>query len=70
MTPKERSEELISKFMGHVSYGRDHDDELWAKGNAKECAIICVEQIIVATGADKDENNGYWHRVLEHLKSS
>lgn len=60
MIPEDKSRELIDKYKVYSE----------TNGLAKQCAIICVEQIIIATGADKDENNGYWQRVLEYIKNS
>lgn len=67
MTPKERANELLSKF---------EQPSEQSKGNiwAKQCAIICVEQIIDAF-KEADGNQEcttihivhYWQEVLNHL---
>lgn len=75
MTPKERAEDLVSKYK--------YPDEQ-SSGNiwAKQCAIICVEQIIPCTWEwDTYKKNGYisvdeqtiteyWEEVLQILKNS
>lgn len=71
MTPEEKAEEIINKFKELYQYPTMSDfSKKLVSENAKSCAIICVEQIIGATGADKDENNGYWQRVIHYLKNS
>lgn len=48
MTAKEYAEELVSKFIPYVDdYGGFADIE---KDNAKECALICVEEILDENG--------------------
>lgn len=85
MSPKEQAEKLVDIFYqryaatdtcfgicennSDICDGTGHGCGLW-KQYARESAIICVEQIIQATGANKDENNGYWQRVLGHIKNS
>lgn len=72
MIPSEQATALVDKFYGIRCFPDDHtyDQEPTCHHQAKQCAIICVEQIIEATGADKDENNGYWQRVIHYLKNS
>ncbi len=48
MTPKEEAKKLIDKFKSYVSSETTskHHDENRQLSNAKECALICVEEII------------------------
>jgi len=42
-TPKEKAKELVEK---HMPYTRDWDIEKYALLNAKECALITVNEIL------------------------
>ena len=79
MSPAEKSNELLRIYEQHMSpYARGK------KQRAKECAIICVEQIIdlpvcwyskeLADKNDEDcphsATEEYWQEVLSHLKNS
>ena len=81
MSPEEKAHDLIVRF--YIL-----PDEVPAVGNlkgidsrqiAKQCAIICVEQIIEvawwsSTGIMEDpytiSPKEYWKEVLEHIKNS
>lgn len=67
--PKQKAEELINKFEDNLSYGCTH--------NAKQCAIICVEEIIEALKNPSTQKNAvlvlkkeleYWKEVLNQIK--
>jgi hypothetical protein len=71
MSPKEKSEELIDKFVVKCIH----------RTQAKNCAIICVEQIIEAnpyyfypgrkvTRIEDHSTIDHWKEILEHLKNS
>ncbi len=81
MTPEEKAKELIDKYW----MIEDCDDHQYQEGyvcshQAKQCAIICVEQIIEAAkniDNNLDEWEGvrmhpeiYWEEVLSHIKNS
>jgi len=82
MTPEEKAKELINKFIAHASWGRDSDDEEWANSSAKQCAIICVEQIMPCTwklstykkngyiSVAEETTTEYWQEVLSCLQNS
>ncbi len=63
MTPKEKAEDLVSKYK--------YPDEQ-SNGNiwAKQCAIICVEQILDAVTTIADKKYDYYKEVLNILKGS
>ena len=44
MTPKEKARELVAKFKPYSYSGRDEDRE-WRFENAKQCALIAVDEI-------------------------
>lgn len=87
MTPKERAKELIEKFEDVDDCDKHYNDRYSpCSHQAKQCAIICVEQIldsfdcninypdrILIGPSDKQTLIGgseYWEEVLEHLKQS
>jgi len=45
MTAKERAQELVDRFIDHVSYP-ERDEGEWRE-SAKEIATICVEEILL-----------------------
>jgi hypothetical protein len=74
MTPKEKAKELVDKFYqrfplkmnvitrkGDLSWEYDNWEE------AKQCALIAVDEIIEA-GKDVDEfANAYWYKVKAEI---
>lgn len=77
-TPEEKKNELIEKFKKYAneqsptSYDYNASEH---KKNAKQCAAICVEQLIESFGAytgmhDQeffDSERNYWQQVLNLL---
>lgn len=80
MTPEEKAQEIIDKYLP-LSYFGAHRDQ------AQKCATLCVEQIIEAlemfgytstfydsfvtgkmTTTEADNPTCYWSEVLEHIK--
>jgi hypothetical protein len=74
MSPKEKAEELINKFIPHADYWDCRNDEPLEEDHAKECALICVGEILeegaihygsyaVDYGREK-----YWLEVKKHIE--
>jgi hypothetical protein len=65
MTPKEKAEELVSKFRG--TFFRSMSDV-----DAKRCALIAVDEILdVITGIydyDFEVLNPYWKEVKKEIE--
>lgn len=59
MTPEAKAQELLEKY--YVIPGLD-------AYNAKQCARICVEEIIKHNPANFGYGKRYWAEVLTHLK--
>jgi len=62
MTPKEKAEELVNKFLISTPIGFHIDD-------AKQCALIAVDEIIklpIAIGID--DLITYWEEVKQELE--
>jgi hypothetical protein len=65
MNPKEKAKELVDKFfkpeLSHLLYGVLKYDE------AKQCAIIAVEEILEETLPDSGFK--YWHDVKTEIEN-
>jgi hypothetical protein len=73
MSPKEKAEELINKFIPHADYWDCRNDEPLEEDHAKECALICVDEIISAIieqaiSHPHLQNIGYWEKVKKHIE--
>jgi hypothetical protein len=74
MTPKEKANELVDKFyqtfpltMDLITTIRDLSWEYDSWNEAKQCALIAVDEIIEA-GKDVDEfANVYWYKVKAEI---
>ena len=74
MTPKEKAQELVDKFYQRFPLKMDvittRGDLSWEYDNweeAKQCALIAVDEIIEA-GKDVDEfANAYWYKVKAEI---
>jgi hypothetical protein len=70
MTPKEKAEELIDKFI--KVEGFDYDCEYIHKTMAKECALIAVDEIDKAIGWHPFEVPNkeieYWQQVKQEIE--
>ncbi len=69
MTPKEKANDLVGQFKLQI------DEELnngFTYDVAKQCAIICVEQIInllnEGFGVNVSIKKEYWNEVKEEIK--
>lgn len=77
-TPEEKSKELIEKFKPYAPFipYKDEKGNTWLYSaakeliNAKQCSIICVQEIIEALQSGYYTNTGrvqFWQQVLEYL---
>ena len=65
MTKKEKAKELVSQFEYYTynSFTTDYGDS-----NAKQCALIAVDEIIkVSTNSQNSEN--YWRQVKQEIEN-
>ncbi len=66
MEAKDRAKELVEKFKDYA-YVEWHggEDEMTNEIAAKECALICVDEIISALKKNNPEylKNTYWHPI-------
>jgi hypothetical protein len=69
MTPKEKAQELIKKFSFNTrcfSETKGWEDSFF---DAKECALIAVDEILSINSVDKDEDlSNYWEQVKQEIQ--
>lgn len=71
MTPKEKAEELRSRFSKHVQYWDCYNDIPLEENHAKQCALICVDEIRNSVTWSSDFNNekrNYWQEVKNEIE--
>ena len=61
MTPKEKAKELVSKFSSKLPFYSEKDN----LSKAKQCALICVDEIIKS---QEKSNDGYGGHSLTNLE--
>jgi hypothetical protein len=62
MTPKEKAEELYSKYYNRIEHSLSEDISGFEKDIVKHCALIAVDELIEEQGIE-EYNNGTWHRL-------
>jgi|APFre7841882590_1041340.scaffolds.fasta_scaffold280949_2 hypothetical protein len=77
MTPKEKAKDLVEKFKKYAYYPKTNDDEVFINqlnNNAKQCALIAVDEILweIIKYADNSreyvvENANYWQEVKTEI---
>ncbi|NDD85754.1 hypothetical protein EBZ38_15945 [bacterium] len=59
MTPKEKAEELVNKYLLATPVGFHIDD-------AKKCALICCDEVLGYMGADRGYE--FWTEVKQQIQ--
>ena len=62
ITAKEKAVELYTKY---EQLGRDFTRGVSMHEFAKQCALICCDQVLSDMGADR--GHSYWMEVKEHI---
>ena len=62
-TPQEKAVELYRKY---EQLGRDFTRGVSMHEFAKQCALICCDQVLSDMGADRGHR--YWTQVKEHVQ--
>jgi hypothetical protein len=60
MTPKEKANELVNKYLMNTPVGFHIDD-------AKECALIAVDEIIDLVKHIDVDSEDYWQKVKQEI---
>jgi hypothetical protein len=74
MTPKEKAEELVHKFKKYSYYPKTNNDMLFVNelnNNAKQCALIAVDEIIIALNFHQWQNTkqiDYYIEVRQEIE--
>ena len=63
MTPQEKAVELYSKY---EQLGRDFTRGVSMHEFAKQCALICCDQVLSDMGADR--GHSYWTEVKQEIE--
>jgi len=77
MTPKEKAKQLVNKFAIYLRANLMHDED--ADEDAKECALIAVDEIIKSSPARSPINDSldfmphfkavkYWEEVQQEIE--
>lgn len=66
MSPKEKAEQLVDKFLPMTRGEIYHGMMTNSREDAKECALICVDEIIPIL-MDADLDSSYWDKIKEEL---
>jgi hypothetical protein len=77
MTPKEKAEELVDKFMDYSEHRFNINNDLSPVYTAKQCALIAVDEIIkeCCKSSEKkdakyqDERINYWQQVKHEIEN-
>ena len=77
MKPKEKAIELVEKFIPDAKYWDCYFDEPLTENHAKNCALICVDELIKAFeqlsiedsgGINRDFGHSYWYDVKKEIE--
>ena len=63
MTPKEKAKELVNKFLACVRWKMGQED---VKERAKQCALICCNEVLGYMGADR--GTAFWQQVKQEIE--
>ncbi len=75
MTAKEKADDLINEFYRRIT-GADEDSYDHGWEDARECALLCVEEIDQAIDFDwmevqnLDRQHAYWQEVKEAIDNT
>ena len=71
MTPQEKAQELVEKFIKHTLVFDDRAGWLEDKNEAKQCALIAVAELLSET-EERDGmriiNSPYWLEVKQEIE--
>lgn len=74
MTPKEKAEQLANRFFFKSIFEITNEELKEERKNAKECAIICVDEIskneaLNSINSPHRNNVDYWLMVREEIQN-
>lgn len=66
MKAEEKAKELVEKFWNQFNYLVEYGD---TRSEAKQCALICVDEIIEAiNGLQYERKTDYWENVRKEIE--
>ena len=65
MTPKDKAKELVEGFYKWVATPDDRDIEFY---KSKQCALICVDEILREIPKRFDSEEIYWEEVKKEIE--
>ena len=65
MTPKDKAKELVEEFYKWVATPDDRDIEFY---KSKQCALICVDEILREIPKRFDSEEIYWEKVKKEIE--
>ena len=70
MTPKEKAEELVNKYLPIVNGGEVYS---WVIEKTKQCALIAVDEILKSnpydvSKTDMDSTIDFWQEVKQEIE--
>jgi hypothetical protein len=65
MTPKEKAEELYSKYYNRIEHSLSEDVSGFEKDIVKHCALIAVDEILEECVLERD---WYWEKVKQEIE--
>jgi hypothetical protein len=70
MTPKEKAEELVDKFMDYTGFEIDENNNMSNVFSAKQCALIAVDEILNNNKILFEDvlNDQYWQEVKQEIE--
>lgn len=72
MSPEEKARQLIDAMGISTSYGINYTGEddipFYKNQYAKQCAIICCDEILEEIGIEYASRLAYWNKVKEAIK--
>jgi hypothetical protein len=68
MTPREKAEELVKKFIEHTQEWSELDGYVINEYNAKQCALIAVDEILGLIFLSQAEIN-YWQEIKQEIEN-
>ena len=71
MTPKNKAKQLLDRYAPLAKYWDCYNDEPLEENNAKQCALITVQEILDSRPAITDsqiEYQNYWQEVKHEIE--
>jgi hypothetical protein len=68
MTPKEKAEELYSKYYNRIEHSLSEDVSGFEKDIVKHCALIAVDEILKAAKDVDEFADNYWLQVKQEIE--